>query len=141
MLPMPVRRCLVLRSLILGSSLLLFTALGCKSTGRAHTASWELDGSEAKAQEFIVGTVNKNFPDLATDQSEIIRFARGLMDQKESHAESADYVLGKVQTHGTDALERYIVLEFASSTNVIEAVDSKVALRYLGPAPSQADTQ
>jgi len=112
---------------------------GCKTPRGSAAASWELDGSEEKAQTFIISTVYKNYPGLPIDQSEVIKFARGLMDQKEQHAESSDYVLGKVALDGRESLESYIVLEFGSSTNVIEATQGKVALRYLGPAPVQSD--
>lgn len=126
-----------------GAAALLVAALmplACKTGGGggdSDLAAWSLEGSEEKAKAFIVATVRQSFPKLSADDPELLRFASSLMDQQVAHAEKATYVLDAKAAEGKAALERYIVLAFAVSTNVYEVQNGAKALRYLGPPDQQ----
>ncbi|MBM4251833.1 MAG: hypothetical protein FJ146_07660 [Deltaproteobacteria bacterium] len=126
--------------LLLTVFLVLF-GQACRTTKGSKLDSWALDGSEDKAEQFIVATVYNHFPNLPEDRTVAKRFARGLMDKREVHAEESEYVLSVKSAQGAEALESYVVLEFASSTNVLELAGVPSDLKYLGPAPDQSDVE
>lgn len=113
----------------------------CRTTKSSKLEAWTLDGSEEKAEQFIVMTVYNHFSNLPDDRLVAKRFARGLMDKRELHAEDAEYILSIKSAQGGEALENYIILEFASSTNVLELAGNTRDLKYLGPAPLQSDVE
>jgi hypothetical protein len=117
------------------------TGTACRTTKGSKLDSWALDGSEDRAEQFIVTTVYSHFPNLPEDRSVAKRFARGLMDKREVHAEESEYILSVKSAQGPEALESYIILEFATSTNVLELASTTSPLKYLGPAPEQSDVE
>ncbi len=112
---------------------LLMAVIGCKTPqSRSSTEAWAIGGSEEKAKMFVTEVVKAYYGDLAT-KDVLTKFAAEITDRTTKHNEKQEYVLAAKNREGREALERYIVLEFATSTNLFEARESKTPLRYLGP--------
>lgn len=108
---------------------------GCKtSSSSSELDAWTLNGSEAAAKEFIIETVVTVYPNIKKDDPALGTFAAALMDRTVAHSETTRYVLDAKAAKGKAELERYVVNEFATSTNLFEVLADGGALRYLGPA-------
>lgn len=109
--------------------------VGCKTTDvQSDLESWKIDGSVEKAESFIISTVLKTYPKINKKDAELKRFAESLMNRKNIHSETQDYILNAKSAQGHAELQRYIVTEFATSTNIFEVLDSGADLQFLGPA-------
>lgn len=110
-------------------------SFGCKTTDDSSGLdAWSLNGSEDLAREFIVSTVVANYPSVKPEDLALLTFATALMDRTVEHAETTQYILDAKNAEGKAELERYIINEFATSTNIFEILDDGGKLRYLGPA-------
>ncbi len=111
----------------------LLTLVACKTSNlRSNTEAWALDGSEEKARQFVAHVVKSYYGGAANDQV-VEEFAREITDRKTKHNEAQEYVLAAKEREGRAALERYIVLEFAVSTNLFEVGAGDGRVQYLGP--------
>lgn len=116
-------------------SFALTFATACKTNDEASDfSSWKIDGSVEKAESFIIDTVVGTYPKVDRKNRELKRFVEALMNRTTEHSENQDFVLTARAAQGHAALQRYIITEFATSTNIFEILESDMELKYLGPA-------